>query len=190
MLFYSYSYSHVTLEYPNGGETFQQGQFIKIRWNVNIDHFIENWDIWYSTTGSQGPWIEIVIDHPKGDTTQFSVHEFLWTIPNVATNDFRIRIQQDNPLTDWDAISFSANSVVDSDCCILTRGNMLEADSGYPMISDLVALVDWFFRNGNPPFCAYESNIDGSADGLSDISDLVYLVNYLYQSGPLPVVCP
>lgn len=189
-LSYNTSFSHVELEYPLGGETFHLGEYLTIRWNVNIDHNIENWDIWYSISGPNGPWIEIVKDYPKGDTTQFSVHEYVWIIPNIVSNDFRIRVQQDNPLTDWDYISPGANTVLDIDCCFVVRGNIVQGDYGYPHISDIVGLVDYMFNEGTTPYCSFEANVDGSSDQVVDISDVIYLVEYIFYDGPLPPLCP
>lgn len=87
---------HVLLDEPNGGEVLQAGTVFTITWHVDVEHNTQNWDLWYSTTGEDGPWISIVEDLPAGDTSTYAVHTFEWTVPDDASTQVRVRVRQDN----------------------------------------------------------------------------------------------
>jgi len=50
--------AHVKVIKPNGGEVLAAGSAYTLEWGVIIPHNTKNWDLWYSTTGENGPWIE------------------------------------------------------------------------------------------------------------------------------------
>lgn len=52
-------------------------------------------------------------------------------------------------------------------------------------IADLVALVDYQFRDGDPPLLP--EIVDVNADCIVDIEDLVYMVDYQFRGGPAPL---
>ena len=54
--------AHVALDAPTGGEVLDPGSVFTIAWHETINHGRANWDLWYSTTGENGPWIVIVED--------------------------------------------------------------------------------------------------------------------------------
>lgn len=56
------AHAHVIIDSPNGGEVFMVGQVYTVEWHVAITHNLQNWGLWYSTTGSTGPWIPIATD--------------------------------------------------------------------------------------------------------------------------------
>ena len=57
---------HVILDDPNGGESLEVGSVFTIEWHIQIAHDLQNWDLWYSTTGPGGHWISIYQDLPHG----------------------------------------------------------------------------------------------------------------------------
>lgn len=87
---------HVRLNYPNGGEVLVSGDVCTIEWVVLIGHDTLNWDLWYSTTGPDGPWIDVAMDLPPGDISSGSVHHYDWTVPETPSETVRVRVRQDN----------------------------------------------------------------------------------------------
>lgn len=97
--------AHVTLDAPNGGEVLTIGDEVVIEWTLAIQHNTENWDLWYSISGANGPWIPIVADLPLGDPAAGSVHTFLWVVPVDPSEQVRVRVRQDNSGLDYEDIS-------------------------------------------------------------------------------------
>jgi len=81
--------AHVGLDFPVGGETFEAGAVITIRWHILIDHGPCNWDLYFSSDGGIN-YQAIAIDLPKTQLT------FEWTVPQIATQQGVIRVVQDN----------------------------------------------------------------------------------------------
>jgi len=91
--------AHVTLDAPNGGETLDPGSVFTIVWHDTITHGPANYDLWYSTTGENGPWIEIIADlTPPGNN-------YDWAVPNTPSAQVRVRVTQDNEGPDYDDVS-------------------------------------------------------------------------------------
>ncbi|MCH9651952.1 MAG: hypothetical protein K0U98_27230 [Deltaproteobacteria bacterium] len=97
--------AHVQLDAPDGGEVFVEGDQVEIRWQVLIEHNLDNWDLWYSTTGDDGPWIPIATDLPAGDGTEGAMHNHFWTVPGEDSEQVRVRVRQDNLGMDYYDIS-------------------------------------------------------------------------------------
>lgn len=93
--------AHVQLDSPNGGETLVAGDEVEIQWQVLIQHNLDNWDLWYSITGEDGPWLPIVSDLPAGDGTAGAMHSHLWVVPGEDSGQVRVRVRQDNLGTDY-----------------------------------------------------------------------------------------
>ena len=74
-------------------------------------------------------------------------------------------------------------------CCVGVRGNVNNDPLDEISISDLTYLVSFMFKNGPPPPCDLEADINGSADTI-DIADLVYLKNYMFMGSVAPQSCP
>lgn len=81
--------AHVTLESPNGGEYFQPGFDITIKWSIGVDHGDNDWDLFYTLDGGEN-WYAIASDLEK------SVLEYGWLVPNSETSSAKVRIVQDN----------------------------------------------------------------------------------------------
>lgn len=89
------SWGHVHLKYPVGGESFQPGEAVLIRWEIEIPHDQKDWDLYFSTDGGSN-WQTIIEDLPVVDTS------YMWIVPGTATTHAKILIIQDNTLGDYD----------------------------------------------------------------------------------------
>jgi hypothetical protein len=96
---------HVILDDPNGGEVFEAGTVVTVSWRIQIQHLLQNWDLWYSTTGAGGPWISIAQNLPPGSPSPGSVHTYEWTVPESASTQVRVRVRMDNAGTDYEDVS-------------------------------------------------------------------------------------
>jgi hypothetical protein len=114
LIFAQTARAHVGLEAPNGGEMLTGGSTFTIAWRPEVAmHDTLNFDLSYSTTANDGPWIDIAIDLPPGDLTVGSFHTYLWTVPNITDTSAWIRVRQDNNLDqDYEDVSESAFSIV------------------------------------------------------------------------------
>lgn len=92
--------AHPVMDYPKGGETFQAGETIIIRWHIAIEHEQEDWDLYFSPDGGQS-WEIIAENLPP------SAMEYSWKLPEINTNQGEIRILMDNVegIMDYDDIS-------------------------------------------------------------------------------------
>ncbi len=96
---FAYSFAHVDLDNPTGGEFFTPGTNITIKWTETQEHGESNWDLFYSLDGGD-VWQAIAIDLEK------TVVEYAWEIPEMETIMAKIKIVQDNNEgTDYDGIS-------------------------------------------------------------------------------------
>lgn len=93
--------AHVQLDQPNGGEVLEAGTVSVIEWHILIGHATIDWDLWYSVTGPNGPWIEIAADLPPGDITAGAIHTLDWFVPAVESDQVRVRVRQDNSGNDY-----------------------------------------------------------------------------------------
>lgn len=97
---------HVGLAYPNGGETFNAGDLINIKWFIIIDHGDCDWDLYFSSDGGS-TWAAIENNISKAQL------EYEWTVPGNLTDQAKVRIVQDNVVSaQYDAVSgnFAINS--------------------------------------------------------------------------------
>ena len=104
--------AHVSLDDPNGGEVLEVGSVFTVRWHILIAHNLQNWDLWYSTTGSTGPWTTIVMNLPAGSGAVGSVHTYDWTVPDVVDDTVWVRVRMDNSGTDYYDVSNAPFSIV------------------------------------------------------------------------------
>ena len=103
--------AHVALDSPLGGESLIGGFPFSIEWHVAAPHDTENWDLWYSTTSSDGPWLEIATDLPMGDIGLDAPHSFAWSVPYLNIPTAWVRVRQDNGSTDYYSVSNSSFSI-------------------------------------------------------------------------------
>lgn len=87
--------AHVTLVYPEGGETFSPGQEISIEWEELVQHNTENWDLFYSLDGGD-TWEELAMD------LDYELRTYDWTIPETSSAEARIKVIQDNTGFDYE----------------------------------------------------------------------------------------
>lgn len=92
-------YGHVGIDYPKGGETFNAGDLISIKWYIIIDHGDCDWDLYFSTDGGS-TWNTIASDISKQQL------EYEWTVPNISTSQGKVKVVQDNVVAgQYNAIS-------------------------------------------------------------------------------------
>jgi hypothetical protein len=106
--------AHTTLLAPDGGELLQVGSRFQIEWTVAISHNLQNWDLWYSNSGPNGPWIPIAMDLPAGSGAVGSQHTYLWTVPDDLSSTVRVRVRMDNSATDYYDVSNADLAIVPS----------------------------------------------------------------------------
>ncbi len=111
MLFAGQVHAHVALDFPNGGEVLEAGSVTQIQWHDVVTHGSADYDLWYSTTGPEGPWIVIDSDLPPSGS-------YDWVVPDTPSNQVRLRVQQDNSGADYLDIS-------DSDLAIVSHSTIL-----------------------------------------------------------------
>ena len=177
---------HVTLSDPNGGETLEVGAIYTIRWTVAIPHDIQNWDLWYSTTGSGGPWIVIALDLPGGDNNYGSIHAYNWTVPDSQSNQIRVRVIQDNSGRDYEDISNANLTIVridsDGDGVVDQIDNCPNSPNPTQTDTDGDGIGD--------ACCCVGSRGDLNSDGNdANILDLTNIIDLIFRGGSAPG-CP
>lgn len=103
--------AHVALDSPNGGETLEVGSVTRIGWTDVVSHGPADFDLWYSTTGPEGPWIVIAMNLASSgsDSTTYD-----WVVPDTPSNEVRVRVRQDNDEQDYLDISEEDLAIVRS----------------------------------------------------------------------------
>ncbi len=104
--------AHVGLDAPNGGEALEVCSEFTISWRILIAHNLQNWDLWYSTAGSGGPWTTIAMNLPPGSGAVGSIHTYDWTIPDAVDGSVWVRVRMDNSSTDYEDVSNAPFSIV------------------------------------------------------------------------------
>jgi hypothetical protein len=84
----------VQLDYPVGGETFYVGEIVTVQWHILVQHNQEDWDLYFSSDGGM-TYDPVVLDLPVEQL------EYDWTVPDVLTEQGRIKIVQDNVGIDY-----------------------------------------------------------------------------------------
>lgn len=102
------AFAHVALDAPIGGEIFEAGSVFTVEWHDVISHGPANYDLSYSTTGPDGPWVSIVDNlTPESDSYVYD-----WTVPDAPSDLVRVRVIQDNDGTDYSDISEADLAIV------------------------------------------------------------------------------
>ena len=86
--------AHVSLVYPEGGETFTAGETVNIQWEITVSHNTENWDLYFSEDGGD-TWEAL-----KMDISVDSLN-YQWLVPDMPTSQAQIRIVMDNDGNDY-----------------------------------------------------------------------------------------
>ncbi len=158
--------AHVILNDPNGGEVLEVGSVFTIEWQIQISHDLQNWDVWYSTTGNNGPWIEVAMDLAPGSGAVGSIHTYDWTVPDTVSDQAFVRVRMDNNGTDYEDVSASAFSIVPPP----VEGD-LNGD-GMVGTTDLLLLLGAWGRCDDCGDCAADLNGDCSVGSV----DLIILL--------------
>jgi len=93
------SFAHIKLLDPEGGETFVVGEVIIISWEEEQTHMAIDFDLYFSSDGGE-TWEEIA-------SLNVDRLEYPWTVPDIETEQGKIRVIQDNE--DMDYIDISPN---------------------------------------------------------------------------------
>ncbi len=90
--FSTFSFAHVSLVYPKGGEQFNPEEQINIQWRVEIDHGANTWELYFSLNNGLS-WDTLAIGIMKSQLN------YEWTIPDsFANKKCRILVVQNNAL--------------------------------------------------------------------------------------------
>lgn len=178
--------AHIHIDSPAGGEVVQAGSEFTITWHIVIAHALENWDLYYSLTGPDGPWIPIAIDLAPGDETAGSVHTFDWTVPDDITDDARVAVHMDNEGTEEDMFWIIPYDffIVDGPVTepLFVRGDC-NGDEAVNL-ADAIFSLQYLFNGGAAPPCEVACDIDD--DENLAITDPVLELSYLYSTGAMP----
>jgi hypothetical protein len=110
-------HAHVTLDYPNGGEMLEAGSVVQVLWHDVINHGPATYDLMYSTSGPNGPWVVIDSDLERQES---SSQTYDWVVPDTPSNQVRLQVVQDN------AQAVDYNDVSDADLAIVGSAAVLQ----------------------------------------------------------------
>jgi pimeloyl-ACP methyl ester carboxylesterase len=74
----------ITVTTPNGGEEWAAGSIQEITWSATDDHGVAGVDLYYSTSGLDGPFTPIALGQPNDGN-------YSWTVPENPTTNAYIR---------------------------------------------------------------------------------------------------
>jgi len=97
-LLWTTTFAHVELTYPEGGETFNEHDTLTITWVEAQAHNTQNWELYYSTDAGE-TWSVI------SQNIAVPLRVFEWIIPEGETSKGRIKVIQNNEVTDYQDVS-------------------------------------------------------------------------------------
>lgn len=150
--------AHVELDSPNGGNSFVAGSTATVEWHAAVQHDTVDWDLWYSTASSSGPWNVISLDLPLGNPAQDVPHFFDWQVPEDFDTSAWVRVRQDNNI-DEDYFDES-----DSSFAILAPGDF--DASGQVGSADLVIWENGYGTITGATHSYGDANLDGGVNGI------------------------
>jgi len=116
-LFAGQAHAHVALDSPNGGERFEAGSVAQIVWHDSVNHGPATYDLWYSISGPEGPWMVIESGLERSGSTN---ETFDWVVPATPSNQVRIQVFQNNSQDD------DYSDMSDSDLAIVMASTVLQ----------------------------------------------------------------
>ncbi len=143
--------AHVALDYPIGGETFTAGETVDIQWHILIPHDQENWDLYFSPD-SGANWETIQLNLP------ISQLNYQWIVPELATEQARIKIYMDNTGSDYEDVSgdFTIQEVSTSVQMQEEHPQISALYSNYPNPFNPITLIGYKLSNtGNVQLTIY-----------------------------------
>ena len=182
------AWAHVNLDSLIGGEVLVVGTTVTIEWHVIITHNLEHWALWYSTSGSGGPWIPIAADLPPGDPSVGSVHTYDWVVPATVSDNVRVRVLMDNVGNVFDIYAGSPHDLFIIEGPIseptYTRGDC--NGDGSLNLADVLASLSFQFNSGPEPSCLVACDL--SDDDQVGLLDAIIELSYLFGGGNNPIV--
>ena len=110
-------HAHVALDSPNGGEMLEIGSVAQIVWHDSVNHGPATYDLWYSISGSEGPWTIIDTGLERGGSTN---ETYDWVVPDTPSDQVRVRVLQNNSQDD------DYTDISDSDLAIVNASGALQ----------------------------------------------------------------
>ncbi len=87
---------HITLDEPAASIVVKSGSQVTLSSRITLSHVLESWNVSYPTTGINGSWTSIVEGLPPGNPDIDSIHTYDWTVPQLDTNEARLRVEMVN----------------------------------------------------------------------------------------------
>ncbi len=90
---------------PTGGETLHYGDVFRIEWAIIQFQPVKDWDLYYSTS-PDGEWYDLALDLYPGDVTSPGCTlAYDWTIPDIVTDQVRVKVVRDGYDDTWEDVS-------------------------------------------------------------------------------------
>jgi hypothetical protein len=178
---------NVTVLNPNGGETWQGLEQRHILWDASDNVGISAVDLFYSTTGSNGPYLNIASgEQDDGD--------YLWTVAPEPTDNawVKITVRDSSYNSSFDISDGPFTIEFANTCCGGMKGDV--NGNGTTNGVDVVYFVSYLKGGSAPPVvcdCGQYVDIFALADANGNCAvngvDVVYMVSYF--KGGLPLLC-